>query len=506
MPSSEATSPARDSTPGVREWVAVIGLLILLFVLNLATATRYPNVWCDEVMYTDPGAHLALGKGFVSTAWYAQTSDRFWAGNTPLHPFLLSVWIRVFGFSALTVRSLNYVWFLLAVFFLWLFCVRTQFVPKTGARLLLIILLAMDSAVSFSYRAARPDMLGFLLVTLLMCAATLRSVPVRYVCLVILGALLPWEGLQLLPPFALMAGIVLVFWGWRKAWPFIVAGFAAGLSLLGLAWFYISHGVWKEFVASIAPHTTAHSTLVAKLTQVPRLFVLDRGGPFLLLLALILAIAAVRAGNGKAVRTLAFGLAAGVLIPLGIHAFGLFSIYYGWMAVLPLGLALCRALAEFPLQGRWLKTSAGFLLACAMFVGLPSRLLVTFLRTGEKPYADLEAFVRTGLRSSDKVYTDYLTYYPAMAGAEKVYTQFYLASMTPAERDAMTVLIIAPEGLPGFQKVIPGDWIQVGEFKNEIHSDWLPEFVIRRLRSSTQAAIYAPYHVAIYRKALTTVP
>src|SRR5689334_18193604 len=91
-------------------WCVILFLLGFLLV-NLATSARYPYVWIDEVMYSDPAVNLYLGNGFTSTAWYAQPSNEFWAGNVPLHSALLYLWMKTFGFSIVAVRSINYFYF-----------------------------------------------------------------------------------------------------------------------------------------------------------------------------------------------------------------------------------------------------------------------------------------------------------------------------------------------------------------------------------------------------------
>src|SRR2546422_11523965 len=105
----------------VETW-RVIGLLFCFLLLNLLTSTRYPYVWIDEVMYSDPAVNLYLGNGFTSSAWYAQPSTEFWAGNVPLHTLLLYLWLKLFGFSILSVRSLNCVYMTACCWLLWRPC------------------------------------------------------------------------------------------------------------------------------------------------------------------------------------------------------------------------------------------------------------------------------------------------------------------------------------------------------------------------------------------------
>jgi len=84
--------------------------LLLFFGVNLFTISLAPQPWGDEPGYTDPAVNLALGRGFTSTTWYAQTGEEFWAGNVPLHQITLAAWLKVFGFGIDQVRSINVVW------------------------------------------------------------------------------------------------------------------------------------------------------------------------------------------------------------------------------------------------------------------------------------------------------------------------------------------------------------------------------------------------------------
>src|SRR5688572_1207108 len=87
------------------KWIltALLGVYALLSFLSLGW---YP-VFIDEPGYSDPSASLLLGQGFTSGAWYAQGYEGFWAGNVPLHQACLYLWMKVFGFSLVAVRSIN---------------------------------------------------------------------------------------------------------------------------------------------------------------------------------------------------------------------------------------------------------------------------------------------------------------------------------------------------------------------------------------------------------------
>ena len=91
------SSDAQASKLGKGELLALIFVVAAFWIINLAMCSRSPPVWMDEVAYSDPGVKLYLGNGFRSTAWATQLAGWFWAGNVPLHPFLLAIWLKRFG-------------------------------------------------------------------------------------------------------------------------------------------------------------------------------------------------------------------------------------------------------------------------------------------------------------------------------------------------------------------------------------------------------------------------
>lgn len=517
MPNPASTFPAAAdrqdcaSGRGSRgECLLVSGLLAAVFILNLATSLAYPKVWQDEVMYSDPSANWASGKGFTSSAWYVQTSDKFWAANAPLHEIILGGWIRVFGFSPLAVRSINYVWFVLGTFLVWRFCVRARWIENTPLRLLLVFLLACGSAVSFSYRSGRPDMIGYFFCTAALAATTIQSNFKRYLVLFCLGIFFPWAGMQLLPLLLIATGLALAFWGWRGAMNGVCTGLGAGVGLLGLYWFYQSHGVWQDFVESVRLHATGPEAQIyahGQIAALPDVFTRDRSAPFLLLLCLLLAWHAWRSSNWPASKIILSGVAAGVCIPAGLHFIGVFPIYYGWMAALPVALALCQTLSLQPVKALWMKCLIFLLLACAMGIGLPARLAVAALRANEPPYSAAEKFISGHLKASDEAYIDYSAFYPAMLSAKKTFTlRYFQNAMTADEKNSVNVLVIRPQDADGMTNALPGGWKLEGEYNGAAASSLLPPFLARHLSSPTTSAVYAPYQFVVYRRNVENPP
>jgi hypothetical protein len=493
------TNPPDNLATRPRESAFVMALLAAFLGLNLLTALSYPHVWMDEVMWADPAANLIQGRGFVSTAWPFQTSDRFFAGNVPLHPLVLAGWLKLFGLSPLAVRSFNYVWFTLGSFLVWRFCVRLRWIESTAWRLVLMALLAMGSGLSFSYRSGRYDMIGYFLLALSLNAATIPRPALRNLCLLGLGMLLPWAGLQLLPALAFIAVLIFAFWGFRPALNAVVLGAGALVGLAGLYWLYASHGVWHEFLDSIGKSTDAPAAQ-SRLAEWAGLFVRDRSAPFLLLLNAWLAAAAWKTRDAALARIASFGLAAGILLPPAMQAAGHFPIYYGWMTALPQSLAICHVLGRRAVKSFFGRVLALTLLAGAMVVGLPLRLLIA--AAGSCPYSAVQQFAGAHLRPADIVLADYPAYYPAMRAARKVFTPLYLEKIMPAaERRQVNILVINPAAFASCRTNFPGDWRLAAEFTNQnVAPPILPAFLIRRFQSHQLTGIYAPYRLAVYRK------
>ncbi len=68
--------------------IITVFLIVIFLLLNITTATLYPEPWVDEVLYIDPAINLAEGNGFNSSAWPSQSKDEFWSSNSPLYPIL----------------------------------------------------------------------------------------------------------------------------------------------------------------------------------------------------------------------------------------------------------------------------------------------------------------------------------------------------------------------------------------------------------------------------------
>ena len=437
------------------------GMTAVFLAVNLLTASRYPLPWVDELQFADAAVNLNLGKGFTSSVWIAQTSDAFWAGNTPLYTGLLSLWLAVFGISAEAVRSLNFVLMSGIVWLVWQFARTTRLVLKPGYRLLLALLLFTGHALSFSFRMGRYDVLGMLLFALAALAWIGPTGWRQWLLLAAPAALAPFAGLQLLPASVLYCGLLFLFQG-RTAVPkgaAIGAGLAVGI--VGLYAFYASHGVWEGFRASTSAVGVIGQGLLGKLRDLPRVYTADKSSLFLF--AAALALVAARGRNALRRGPLEFGLAAFLAIPACLQLAAKFPIYYAWMVYGPLAVGVTATLAnDAPPLALPARAFALAGIAAACLVGLPARLVGVGLLWPSRDPALAAEYVAGHIAPGDVVLGDFKAYYAVKGRAAGFFAPTYLGIMRPEEKAAVTALLLKEEDLARARQSLGGDWHEAG--------------------------------------------
>ena len=447
------------------EWLKLGLILICFLVINLWTAGRSPTVWSDEVFVADPAANALEGRGFITSASVLGPND-LWAGNAPLHTWLLYLWFKCWGFGVLSVRSINYVYTAAALLLVWLTLRRSQLV-KDDLRLLLIIILACQYDVTFCYRCGRYDCLGLLLIVAIAAAHTLAEGRRRAVLLLSLGFLLPFCGLQLLP-FAVTAYGVAFFLG--AGWcllPAALGVMAGGLFMIAL---WKSLGVWGNFQIMIAANSGLNpDPLWQRLLFAPAPFL--RGDPSLSLAVVALVVALIfcyrehiRWTRSKSIVAL---ILMAFLVPLVMAGVGHFPIYYYWMADVPLVVAIFCLLALLPPSRRLARGCILFLLVCSAGLGFPARVGVVLSEWSQRDYRPVEEFVRAHVASGEKVGAAYSTFYAMREfGIDAVY-EAHISSMTPSEKMAVDAMIIDPRTCFDFEATLGGSWVKEASFRQE---------------------------------------
>jgi hypothetical protein len=331
-------------------------------------------------------------------------------------------------------------------------------------RLILAALVLTGYGVSLGYRSGRPDTLMLLLAALAFLASTLPPAALRRPLLAGVMSLFPLAGLALLP-FAVILGTLLLLFR-RRAFiadlACLLLGLAAGTA--GLVMFYARNGVLADFLASMRADTST-GLLGALLlhgafsheNKLPKDFSLAA-----LLLAGMLIFLSRSPRRGVPGRgVLAFGLAAAVVIPIGMVAAGKFPTYYSWMAYVPLAVGVCSSLGSLlPHASRGGAVWA--LLVSACLLGLPLQLGLSAYDWEDRGYGRVEAMVEESVQPEDWAFTQYGAYYPARRKAAMVFLPHSLYRLTPRERERLTLLILAPDERERVIEWVGGEWGSLG--------------------------------------------
>jgi len=91
-------------------------LSLVFFLVHLFTITSSSLPWIDEVMFIDSPVNLFQNGDYYTTAYAAKNGVTPFPTYPPLYSFIIFIWINVFNFSILSVRSFNLFLILLSSF------------------------------------------------------------------------------------------------------------------------------------------------------------------------------------------------------------------------------------------------------------------------------------------------------------------------------------------------------------------------------------------------------
>ena len=442
---------------------------VFLFV-SLLTVTRSPIVSIDEVSYSDPGLRLAAGEGFTTSVWYSQNEEPFFAGNVPLHPFLLASWVSLWGESIFTVRSFNV--FLLLIATLLVIPLSRRLRMSGSWALLLVLSLWCFPGVSYSCRSARPDMellvLGLLALVVFFSKSRARSC--LGLCLVM--ALVPFAGLQgcvWVPLLLALAFSLQVYLDRGKDFRseflgVIPKALAAILGLVagwvGLYLLYRHYGVADIFWgATLGKHSFANS----KRTVVVNLFMTCFGlVPFLSVSLVNLFSLACRENK----KSFLFPLAITLLTPCLIGLLGVYPLYYHYMGDLCAMLLLAAGMAEVARRSRRFEVTACLVVFCLCLSGMPARSALSVLSWKSRSYEPVCRFIEEHIPKDSAVSMNWQTYYALRKVTHAIYVQNTPIAERPVpsihEKDTDYWIVDAGD-VPAFRQDHP-DLSQVAAF------------------------------------------
>lgn len=458
-------------------------LLVIFFALvNIITLAWFPNVWIDEVLFTDPAANYVSGRGLTSTVWYTQSSHEFWTGNLPLHVYLLIPWLKVFGVSIVSERSVSVFYFVLVSLMLWYWVKITDYIKGYGLCVLFIAALWLGQ-LSVTYRNGRSDTLTlFIAVFCLLAFSSQYKKPLAFIG----GVFSILAGLQL-PPYILL--ILVFFYLVSKTqrsqilrfglW--YVCGVSLGfLSLLlflyqkGLAGIILTQtfGSGVAITGDIAQIVVTHSELAwarlyIKLNALAHFYQLYFTDIATTLLTCYLVFINVFYWLGKKRDSLTQLLSAlYFIVPIVMLALGRFPVHYRWMSYLVLLFAVFRAMQSA--HSKVVMRIGVIIVLFSCVFGLPAKLGIG--DKNEKAQQQLSAFVNENISPSDIVYGDYVGYFACRQRARLFYSVGYAGGrnfpiMPEREKASVSKLLIKPISFAATVKKLGGSWQQVAIFQ-----------------------------------------
>jgi hypothetical protein len=484
----EAPAPAAVSAQWLSlktEFLVVLGIVAVLFAINLATIELYPMAWFDEAGYSDPAINLVRGNGFTSSTWYNALWGKFWASNPPLYPLLLTPWIAWLGVHFAAIRSLNLVVISGSALALWYYAVRSGLFPSLLGRLIVVLLPLLGYGVSFTYRSARPDTLCIFWAVLALNASLLADRRWRAVALIAVGSLVPWTGLQLAAFAVILALLVGVWWTREAIRVFLPLGVGMALGLVALFGFYAANDSLHDFIA--ATFASLH-TVVGEVAHfvvlndprgldhvrhypalLPAVVFQDRSTVFVAAAAILLLISLRHARDTVAFKASRFAVTAAFVIPILTELAGRYPLYYTWMGLLTVGIAAAAGLGPSSTSPALLPTRrlAIGCVALALAIGLPLQLARAYEERAARDYNAVRAYVQARVSPGDWVYISEPPYFAVVEqGAVAVLAQYATSRLAPDipadQRRRIKLLIVRPEEVKDAVERLGGSWSPSG--------------------------------------------
>lgn len=223
-------------------WITFSALLLHY----LLAVPRLPVFWYDEAFMVEPAWHLATSGKCVSNLLPDIPENAVFGMNYPLFCLLMAGWIKIFGFSLLTIRLLPFILTFSAALVAVAALCKAEVIRGRLQVLLLLILWMLTHAAFYSSHQARPESLTMLLVSIGLYISSLRATRTNLFALFFLAFLMPFCGLYMIFPISIAAVVTLFFRTYRiQQAVFVLLGiFFGSISFYSI---YRWTGAWESF-------------------------------------------------------------------------------------------------------------------------------------------------------------------------------------------------------------------------------------------------------------------
>jgi hypothetical protein len=454
--SKDMQEKSRTSRGENSELWSVLLFLLIFWLFNFLTATRYPFGHQDEAMFAIPAIRYLRGGGF-----HIPFSEM-----VSLYCFLLVPWIKLFGHSLRSVRTLEITCVTTAFFILWSAVRRLRLVEKPIARVMMLLLLSTEFGVIVAYRTGRYDGMGFLILASTLWAMSINSTSSRLVFLFVLYLFVPWAGLQYLPLQFTMALVTVLLFQlryWKEIAISFVASGIGGLAFLAGLWvsdrlpgfMRLVHVQQRGFVSNLFHGRFDHHNAIPA----------DYSLFFVLVAAVILLAACRRPEFRRAYLTLRYALIFTICLAIVLISTSKFPTYYTYMVAIPLMIGICSGLSVCK-NSRSLITAAT-LCSLSSIVGVGVHLLAYSADRQDRDYGRLVQFVDQTIRPDDVVFSDAVSYLAVVGRAREVYMPLadwdIIELMSDEQKKSVNVLLVRQDWLNKAIQEFGGKWKATGQ-------------------------------------------
>lgn len=435
-----------------RPWLS-LGAYTIITTLALGTALVV-TAWTDEVFYVDPGACLALGKGFTSNGWSELGGGAPWGLSNPGTSLLIAGWFSLFGFGQYQSHAFFFLAHLAGVTAIIYWATKRWSLRSTEKACLLMLGLFLHSISGTTMYHARPDAFALLLFAwFLSFSFPAGKGGPSFISPIFFGAVCVFFGLQFCGYFPIAA--LAVFLWFRRSHLFYAGlgqAIGLGIGILALWVLYGAAGTWGAFFQNRSEH-------IGQKFGWGKLFI---SKDFIILLPGLLLILAIQI-HRKSVRNsqLAFAavLSLGVMIavPIMITQIGIYQQAYSWMVAVPVLLLMLLATAQAQFfDGGWFKWVL-ILMATASLIWRGMNVDSEIRESNKR--AEIMASLSKRVGPGDMVLGSVQMYYEIrQSGIAALWTYDHRLPPGAVARDRLKWAIVTDDDLKVLSGRLPGEW------------------------------------------------